>query len=51
VKSKGSRRRGTVQKRCLGVVKIESFRGVGRKNFIYAPRRTGPSAQKLLADV
>ena len=38
VKSKKSRRQGTVQKRFRGVVKIESFRGEERRDFKDAPR-------------
>jgi UPF0716 family protein affecting phage T7 exclusion len=38
VKSKKSRRQGTVQKRFRGVVKIESFRGKDRRDFMDAPR-------------
>jgi hypothetical protein len=51
VKSKKSRRQGTVQKRFRGVVKIESFRGVGRRDFMEAPRGIRPSARVHVADI
>jgi len=51
VKSKKSRRQGTVQKRFRWVVKIESFRGKERRDFMVAPRLLSPSACVHVADI
>jgi hypothetical protein len=51
VKSKKSRRQGTVQKRFRGVVKSESFRGKEGRDFMEAPRLIRPSARVHVADI
>jgi hypothetical protein len=51
VKSKKSRRQGTVQKRFRGVVKSERFRGKKGRDFMDAPRFIRPSARVHVSDI